>query len=56
MKDILITENILLAQELVSGMGKKNIGGNVVLKLDIAKAYDPVSWSYLLLLKDYLEH
>ena len=38
-----IMENYLLAQEVVSGIGKKFRGGNVVLKLDMSKIYDWVS-------------
>ena len=43
-----IFDNFLLAQELVSDSHRKNRGGNVVLKLDMAKAYDRVSWPFLL--------
>nr|XP_016474344.1 PREDICTED: uncharacterized protein LOC107796124 [Nicotiana tabacum] len=43
-----ITENILLAQEIIHGICKKNFGGNVVIKLDMAKAYDRVNWKFLL--------
>ncbi|XP_071921792.1 uncharacterized protein [Coffea arabica] len=43
-----ITENYLLAQEVVSGIGKKVRGGNVVLKLDMSKAYDRVSWLHII--------
>ena len=43
-----IFENFLLAQELISDIQKLNRGGNVVLKLDMAKAYDKVSWPFLL--------
>ncbi|XP_071940073.1 uncharacterized protein [Coffea arabica] len=43
-----IFDNFLLAQELVSDIHRKNRGGNVVLKLDMAKAYDRVSWPFLL--------
>lgn len=42
----LICDNFLLAQEIVAGMGKKNCGGNVAIKLDRKKAYDRVSWSF----------
>ncbi|XP_019264876.1 PREDICTED: uncharacterized protein LOC109242481 [Nicotiana attenuata] len=37
-KGRLITENILLAQELVHGIKKNNQGGNIVIKLDMPKA------------------
>ncbi|XP_027069890.2 uncharacterized protein [Coffea arabica] len=43
-----ITDNFLLAQELVADIGKSNRGGNVVIKLDMMKAYDKVSWPFLL--------
>ncbi|XP_071928018.1 uncharacterized protein [Coffea arabica] len=43
-----ITENFLLAQEVISGMAKKNRGGNVVMKLDMSKAYDRVAWSHII--------
>ncbi|XP_027060814.2 uncharacterized protein [Coffea arabica] len=42
-----ITENYLLAQEVLSGIGKASRGGNVALKLDISKAYDRVSWTHI---------
>ncbi|XP_075083444.1 uncharacterized protein LOC142167183 [Nicotiana tabacum] len=38
-----ISENIMLAQEIVQGIKKPNPGANVVIKLDMAKAYDRVS-------------
>ncbi|XP_059289514.1 uncharacterized protein LOC132043044 [Lycium ferocissimum] len=41
-----ITENIMLAQEIIHGIKKPNHGDNVVIKLDMAKAYDRVSWSF----------
>jgi len=40
-----ISENIMLAQEIIHQIKKPNIGSNVVIKLDMAKAYDRVSWS-----------
>nr|XP_027071629.1 uncharacterized protein LOC113696407 [Coffea arabica] len=43
-----ISDNFLLAQELISGIRRSNRGGNVVLKLDMAKAYDRISWVFLL--------
>lgn len=43
---MLISDNFLLAQEIIIGIGKKNRGGNVALKLDMTKAYDRVSWIF----------
>lgn len=42
-----ITENILLAQEIINDIKRPNRGKNVVIKLDMTKAYDRVSWPYL---------
>lgn len=42
-KGRLITESILLTQEIVQSIKRKNKGGNVVIKLDMAKAYDRMS-------------
>ncbi|WMV41202.1 hypothetical protein MTR67_034587 [Solanum verrucosum] len=44
-----ITESIMLAQEITHGIKKPQIGNNVVIKLDMAKAYDRVSWSFICL-------
>ncbi|XP_071928030.1 uncharacterized protein [Coffea arabica] len=43
-----ISENFLLAQEIISGIGKKKRGGNVVMKLDMSKAYDRVAWDHII--------
>ncbi|XP_075103645.1 uncharacterized protein LOC142178218 [Nicotiana tabacum] len=42
-----LTENILLAQEIIQNITKTNIRGNMVINLDMAKAYDRISWSFL---------
>lgn len=42
-----ITENIMPTQDMVHNITKPSPYGNVVLKLDMAKAYDRVSWEYL---------
>ncbi|XP_019235632.1 PREDICTED: uncharacterized protein LOC109215963 [Nicotiana attenuata] len=41
-----ISENIMFAQEIVHGIKKPTMGSNMVIKLDMAKAYDRVSWSF----------
>lgn len=48
-----INEKILLAQEMVHVLDRPARGGHVIIKLDMAKAFDRVCWSYLkqLLLK-----
>lgn len=35
----------MLAQEIIYQIRKPTIGGNVILKLDMPKAYDRISWS-----------
>lgn len=47
-----IGDNILLAQELIQSIDRKTRGGNVVLKLDMAKAYDRVDWEFLFKVMD----
>ncbi|XP_049353834.1 secreted RxLR effector protein 78-like [Solanum verrucosum] len=42
-----ITENILLAQEIIRDINRRNKNINVVVKLDMAKAYDRVSGIFL---------
>lgn len=41
-----ITENVLLAQEIIRNINIKNKNHNMVVKLDMAKTYDRVSWKY----------
>ncbi|XP_075473927.1 uncharacterized protein LOC142504980 [Primulina tabacum] len=43
----LISDNILLAQELTHSLTLPTHGGNVILKFDMAKAYDRVQWPFL---------
>lgn len=47
--DQLITNNTTIAYELLHRMRKKRKGkvGQMIIKLDISKAYDRVEWSYL---------
>ncbi|XP_060190553.1 uncharacterized protein LOC132619771 [Lycium barbarum] len=42
-----IIENVLLTQEIVTDIRKRGKPANVVLKLDMAKACDRISWSFL---------
>ncbi|XP_073133538.1 uncharacterized protein [Henckelia pumila] len=44
----LISDNVLLAQEMVNHLNYLIRGGNVIMKLDMAKAYDRVQWGFLL--------
>lgn len=46
-KGRLIMKNVLLAQEIAQNISKYNKGGNIIIKLDMAKAYDRMSWSFL---------
>lgn len=41
-------DNILLAQELLQKLHCKARGGNVIMKIDLSKAYDRLSWLFLL--------
>ncbi|XP_020272640.1 uncharacterized protein LOC109847811 [Asparagus officinalis] len=42
-----ISSNILLAHELVKGYNWKSISPRVLLNIDIRKAFDTISWSFL---------
>ncbi|XP_071939807.1 uncharacterized protein [Coffea arabica] len=44
----LISDNYLLAQDLVSSIGRAARRGNVALKLDMMKTYDRVVWPFLI--------
>lgn len=43
----MISDNILLAQELIGKIDRKSRGGNIALKLDMMKAYDRLEWDFL---------
>uniref|UniRef100_A0A0V0IXG7 Putative ovule protein n=2 Tax=Solanum chacoense TaxID=4108 RepID=A0A0V0IXG7_SOLCH len=47
MKGRSITENVFLAQEIVRDINRRNKLTNVVVELDMTKAYDRVSWIFL---------
>ncbi|XP_058111166.1 uncharacterized protein LOC131254180 [Magnolia sinica] len=42
-----MAENITLSQEILCHLNKRVRGGNIVVKLDMEKAYDRVKWSFL---------
>lgn len=42
-----IAENILLAQEIIGDIGKRNQHHNVTVKFDMTKAYVRLSWIFL---------
>ncbi|XP_042959541.1 uncharacterized protein LOC122294687 [Carya illinoinensis] len=42
-----ILENITLTQEMVKLLHRKNRGGNILMKIDMSKAYDRVNWKFL---------
>ncbi|KAL9673369.1 hypothetical protein QQ045_029625 [Rhodiola kirilowii] len=43
-----IHENISLAHDLTHELNEKSRGGNVIISIDMTKAYDKVSWSFLI--------
>ncbi|KAL9691024.1 hypothetical protein QQ045_011441 [Rhodiola kirilowii] len=43
-----IHENIGLAHDLTHELHAKRRGGNVIIKLDMAKAYDRISWGFII--------
>ena len=44
-----ISENIMLAQEIIYKIRKPNIKSSIIIKLDMAKSYDRVYWAYICL-------
>lgn len=47
MKGRYIIENVLLTQEIVTDIRKRDKPANIVIKLDMTKSYDRVSWLFL---------
>ncbi|XP_042950164.1 uncharacterized protein LOC122282278 [Carya illinoinensis] len=43
-----IFDNVMLAQEMIQMINKKVRGGNMFIKVDMAKAYDSIDWDFLL--------
>ncbi|KAJ6731270.1 REVERSE TRANSCRIPTASE ZINC-BINDING DOMAIN-CONTAINING PROTEIN-RELATED-RELATED [Salix viminalis] len=43
-----IEDNILLVQEMVQSIDEKTRGSNVILKLDMMKAYDRIDWAFII--------
>lgn len=43
-----IFDNISIAQEMVHRIHKKVRGKNILMKIDMEKAYDRVNWGFLL--------
>ncbi|KAK1575277.1 hypothetical protein Q3G72_004017 [Acer saccharum] len=39
---------VLIPKEMVHSLHRKTVGGNVMVKIDMAKAYDRVHWGFLL--------
>lgn len=47
-KGINISDNIIILQEIIHRLGREKVNvGTIIHKVDLAKAYDNVSWSYL---------
>ncbi|KAL0300009.1 UNVERIFIED_CONTAM: hypothetical protein Scaly_3063100 [Sesamum calycinum] len=48
----LISDNILMAQEMIHHLDLRYKNSNLVIKLDMSKAYDRVDWNFLLLIME----
>lgn len=54
-----IIKNMLLTQEIVTNIRKRGTPANVIFKMDIAKAYDRISWFFFMKVlrkMDFLEN
>ncbi|KAL9668229.1 hypothetical protein QQ045_002606 [Rhodiola kirilowii] len=43
-----IHENIALSHDIAHDLNRKTFGGNIIIKLDMAKACDRISWGFIL--------
>lgn len=43
-----ISQHVVIAQELIRDLSRKVMGANIVIKLDMSKAYDRLKWTFLL--------
>lgn len=50
---MVIHDNVLLVQESVRDLNRHRQGNNVALKLDMAKAYDQMSWYFIIKMLRY---
>lgn len=46
-KERSMSENVLLSQEIIIDINKNNKSHNALIKLDMTKKYDKVSWIFL---------
>lgn len=42
-----ISTHIAMAQEIIRELNRKAASGNVIIKIDMAKAYDRLEWRFL---------
>lgn len=47
-KGRLLSENVLLATEIIHGYNRKNISRRGILKVDLRKAFDSIRWDFIL--------
>jgi len=48
-RDRNISDCIIIASEAINSLGKNQYGGNIALKVDIAKAFDTLDWNFLMM-------
>lgn len=47
-KGMLLVENVMLASEMVQGFNRAHITRRGLLKVDLRKAFDSISWEFIL--------